>query len=275
MFHALKKGLSQASRTVSFYAIFGFLIAMEGALWSSVPFIEGWFHFSTVPLSKLKLPCNRLYAWRIHPKLMFSLAFMALITMSSVSTLLRHAVPPRYFMDSRAIISTAAQSCERPTSHVMRTYKKLQQPVSSRYHPSILITLLISSCTFSSLILVTVAQSFIIELDAAADNLSLQSSKDVGVQNLDSHHIEHRSDNTSAVEYVVWPRDGSNKDANAKIEDLLKQLTQEPQIYSYTDIKGNLMHWLINATDSQVQSIKESDGVARVEQNIFIAEEHA
>ena len=58
-------------------------------------------------------------------------------------------------------------------------------------------------------ILVTVALSFIIELNAAADNVPSQTSKDVSVQNLekdvsvqnlDSHHIEHRSDNTSAAE---------------------------------------------------------------------------
>ena len=124
-------------------------------------------------------------------------------------------------------------------------------------------------------ILVTVALSFIIELNAAANNLPLQTSKDVGVENLDSHHIGHRSDNTSAAEYIVWPKDGSNKDAVAKTSDLLKQLTQKPKIYSYTDYKGNLMHWLLNATDSQVQSIKGYDGVARVEQNTIIAEEFA
>lgn len=68
---------------------------------------------------------------------------------------------------------------------------------------------------------------------------------------------------------------GSNKDAVAKISDLLKQLTQQPTIYSYTDHKGNLRHWLLNATDSQVQSVKGSDEVARVEENTIIAEEFA
>ena len=123
--------------------------------------------------------------------------------------------------------------------------------------------------------LVTVALSFVIESKAAADNLPLQTSKDVSIQNLDSHHIEHRSDNTSAAEYIVWPKDGSNKDAVAKTGDFLKQLTQQPNIYSYTDYKGSLMHWILNATDSQVQSIKGNDGVASVEQNTIIAEEFA
>ena len=35
------------------------------------------------------------------------------------------------------------------------------------------------------------------------------------------------------------------------------------------------MHWILNATDSQVQSIKGNNGVARVEQNTIIIEEFA
>lgn len=77
------------------------------------------------------------------------------------------------------------------------------------------------------------------------------------------------------AEYVVSPKNGSDQDAVAKTGEFLKQLTQQPNICSYTDITGSLMHWVLNVTDSQVQSTKGNNGVARVKQNTIMVEDFA
>jgi hypothetical protein len=107
-------------------------------------------------------------------------------------------------------------------------------------------------------------------LCTAADTLSSRFSKDTS-----SHELNPRSDTGSGGEYVVWPKDGNNKDAVAKTEDFLKQLTRQSTIYSHTDPDGEFVLWLVNVTDSHVDTIKQIEGVDSVEPNVIIAEDFA
>lgn len=64
-------------------------------------------------------------------------------------------------------------------------------------------------------------------------------------------------------------------DAIAKTEDFLKQLTQQSIIFSRTNPDGELVLWVVNVTDSQVDTIKQNGGLASVEQNVIIASDMA
>ena len=118
---------------------------------------------------------------------------------------------------------------------------------------------------------VILTSSSIAVLCAAADNLSWQASEDSSTHEPPSRLIEPRSDPGSLVEYVVRPRDGNNTDALQKTEGFLKQLTQQSSIYSYTDRNGALRLWMVNTTESQVDTIKQNDGVASVDENAIVA----
>jgi len=111
--------------------------------------------------------------------------------------------------------------------------------------------------------------SSIAALCTAADTLSSRFSKDTS-----SHEFNPRSDSGSGGEYVVWPKDGNN-DPVAKTEDFLKQLTRQSTIYSHTDPDGEFVLWLVNVTHSQVDTIKQNEGVDSVEPNFIIAEDFA
>ena len=114
--------------------------------------------------------------------------------------------------------------------------------------------------------------SYLTALCTATDNLFWRSSEDKSAYDLSSRLVEPRADNRSAGEYVVWAKDGSNKDAVKKTEDLLKQLTNQSSVYSFTDHNGALRLWTVNVTTSQVDTIKRDDGVASVVENAIEAE---
>ena len=117
--------------------------------------------------------------------------------------------------------------------------------------------------------------SYITALCTAADNLFWRSSEDRSAYDLLSRLVEPRTDTGSTGEYVVWAKDGSKKDAVKKTEDLLKQLTKQSSVYSFTDHNGDLRLWTVNVTSSQVDTIKKDDGVASVVKNAIEAEEDA
>lgn len=112
--------------------------------------------------------------------------------------------------------------------------------------------------------------SSIAALCTAADTLSSRFSK-----HINSRELNPRSDSGSGGEYVVWPKDGNNKDAVAKTEDFLEQLTRQSTIYSHTDPDREFVLWLVNITYSQVDTIKQNEGVDSVEPNVIIAEDFA
>jgi len=77
-------------------------------------------------------------------------------------------------------------------------------------------------------------------------------------------------------EYVVFPKDGENEDALRKTEDHIKNITEtKDPIYSYQNRFKALSHWLVNATNSQQNSIREDEGVLDVEENVDVFTSHA
>jgi len=59
---------------------------------------------------------------------------------------------------------------------------------------------------------------------------------------------------------IVWPQDRKDKVTNSKTENLLEELTQQKNIFSYKDSSQNPVYWLVNVTDSQVDTIKKNAG---------------
>ena len=129
---------------------------------------------------------------------------------------------------------------------------------------------------FSAFVIFTLG--FIPALCTAANKIFWRSSEDKSANDLSSNLVEPRDDTAlagAASEYVVWSKDGNNKDAVQKTEDLLKQLTNQTNVYSFTDHNGALRLWKVTVTSSQVDTIKKDDGVASVDQNVSEADERA
>ena len=73
----------------------------------------------------------------------------------------------------------------------------------------------------------------------------------------------------------MWPKDGFNKDAIANTTDFLKQLTNQSEIWSYTDSREEFVYWLVNVTNSQLDQKKEREDVRAVYENTIAFEEDA
>lgn len=86
-------------------------------------------------------------------------------------------------------------------------------------------------------------------LCSATDSLSLRDSKEPLI---------------SPFNYVVLPKDGHNGKACDQTAAFIKQILQQPTIWSYTDYTGKLLCWGLNATDSQADSIRKIEGVKEI-----------
>lgn len=76
-------------------------------------------------------------------------------------------------------------------------------------------------------------------------------------------------------EFVVYPKDGKNKDALKTTEDYIKKTAHLDKIFSYTDFNNVLLLWMANLTEAQVNDIKKQEGVAGAEEDKEIAEAEA
>jgi hypothetical protein len=120
----------------------------------------------------------------------------------------------------------------------------------------------------SSFIVLTL--SSVVALCTVTDNVSSRISESTSGHETSSRLLEPRADNQSIVEWIVSPKDGFNKDAIANTTDFLKQLTNQSEIWSYTNYNGKFVHWLVTANNSQVDQIRKREDVVGVEENIML-----
>lgn len=86
------------------------------------------------------------------------------------------------------------------------------------------------------------------------------SSQHIENDQLKSNGISKRSDDTTKRQYIIIPNNGTDSDANSKIENFLKSTTQQTNIFSAKYSPNNLIWWLANITDSKVDTVRKYPG---------------
>lgn len=71
------------------------------------------------------------------------------------------------------------------------------------------------------------------------------------------------------------PKHGNDMDACTKTEDYIKDVTQQSNIFSYTSMKGGLVIWSLNASDSQADRIRKEEVVADISLDDMVIAKHA
>jgi len=93
----------------------------------------------------------------------------------------------------------------------------------------------------------------------AADPVS-PSTQHIGSYEPKTFGVSELSDDTIKRQYIIIPNNGTDIDTNSKTENFLKSITQQTSIYSSKDSSNNLIWWLANVTDSEVDTIRENPG---------------
>lgn len=72
---------------------------------------------------------------------------------------------------------------------------------------------------------------------------------------------------SNSLKYLIRPKNREDKDATNSTEAMLKEVLQVQEIFTWHITNTSLGHWIINATDEQVEKIKKDPGVGRVTWN--------
>ena len=100
----------------------------------------------------------------------------------------------------------------------------------------------------------------ILAVYCTATNTITTHSQDIERNEPKRRDIGERPDDITTRQQIVWPKDRKDNVTNSKTEKFLEELTQQKNVFSYKDSSQNSVYWLVNVTDSQVNTIKENTG---------------
>jgi len=106
---------------------------------------------------------------------------------------------------------------------------------------------------------ILLAISFLAFHCTATDTITTHS-QDIERNEPKRQDIEQRSDDITIRRQIVWPNDRKDNVTNSKTEKFLEEITQQKSVFSYKDSSQNSVYWLVNVTDSQVDTIKKNAG---------------
>ncbi len=106
---------------------------------------------------------------------------------------------------------------------------------------------------------ILLAISFLAFHCTATDTITTHS-QDIERNEPKRQDIEQRSDDITIRRQIVWPNDRKDNVTNSKTEKFLEEFTQQKSVFSYKDSSQNSVYWLVNVTDSQVDTIKKNAG---------------
>ncbi|EON63353.1 hypothetical protein W97_02580 [Coniosporium apollinis CBS 100218] len=78
-----------------------------------------------------------------------------------------------------------------------------------------------------------------------------------------------------AKEYLIFPKNGTDEDALSKTEESIKKVIESEKVYSLRNVNKRLVFWIANVTNTQLNKIREDDGVRSAEENVIAYEEAA
>lgn len=66
----------------------------------------------------------------------------------------------------------------------------------------------------------------------------------------------------------IFPKNGSDEDALSLTETNLKNITQNPELWTYRNpVDNSLLMWMVNITETQLGEMRQLEGLRGIEEN--------